>query len=195
MCSTREMAERCRGHREGEARGHWDWEANCYICYIFAARPLPAMDDFHLVPAQVELHVHLDGSFDSGVLFRAAQKHLEDMGCQWELLCYCQLCKEAVTRKWSLVPSTFCNIQQWKLRTTKIEDRPTMTFLSLWHFIAQHLEVVSSLGDIHMNLVESDKCCWSLAVLWSLSRTEQVQLPSIAHGDCFAQPASLIYQR
>ena len=82
MCSTREMAERCRGHREGEARGHWEGEANCCICYIFAARPLPAMDDFHLVPAQVELHVHLDGSFDSGVLFRAAQKHLEDMGCQ-----------------------------------------------------------------------------------------------------------------
>ena len=27
---------------------------------------------------QVELHVHLDGSFDSAVLFRAAQKHLED---------------------------------------------------------------------------------------------------------------------
>lgn len=70
-----------------------------------------------------------------------------------------------------------------------------MTFLSLWHLIAQHLEVVSSLGDIHMNLVERNRCFWSLAVQWSLWRTEQVQLPSIAHGDCFTQPASLIYQR
>lgn len=28
---------------------------------------------------KVELHVHLDGSFDSAVLFRAAQKHLEEL--------------------------------------------------------------------------------------------------------------------
>ena len=29
---------------------NWEGEANCCICYIFAARPLPTMDDFHLSP-------------------------------------------------------------------------------------------------------------------------------------------------
>eukprot|EP00438_Fugacium_kawagutii_P034898 Skav224144 [mRNA] locus=scaffold462:297070:303258:- [translate_table: standard] len=42
---------------------------------------MPAIDASAVKRApKVELHVHLDGSFDSAVLFRAAQKHLEDAG-------------------------------------------------------------------------------------------------------------------
>ena len=56
------------------------------LCYMAAWRPRSLLHRCHkgrsltggsLKAGQVELHVHLDGSFDAGVLFRAAQAHLE----------------------------------------------------------------------------------------------------------------------
>ena len=38
---------------------------------------LRSTEELLLAAPKVELHVHLDGSFDAGVLFRAAQAHLE----------------------------------------------------------------------------------------------------------------------
>eukprot|EP00439_Symbiodinium_sp_Y106_P039193 s2043_g4.t2 len=40
---------------------------------------LRSTEELLLAAPKVELHVHLDGSFDAGVLFRAAQAHLEEL--------------------------------------------------------------------------------------------------------------------
>mmetsp|Transcript_42201 Transcript_42201/g.78496 ORF Transcript_42201/g.78496 Transcript_42201/m.78496 type:complete len:410 (-) Transcript_42201:230-1459(-) len=42
-------------------------------------RELRTTRDKLIAAPKVELHVHLDGSFDAGVLFRAAQAHLEEL--------------------------------------------------------------------------------------------------------------------